>query len=187
MHGDTNRASLIRDSTGNGLADPPGSVRTELVALGIVKLLYCSDQANIALLDQIQQAHAAADILFRYTDDETQIRFGQATLRFLPVIDQTAVGRRLQTFYLSALHALCELYLFLRREQRDAADLAQVHAHGIVQAALQISNYNAKAIVQLIPLGVGHDLSVHFILRSWLPIRRRLFCRIQGIHRLFVL
>src|SRR5260370_11030505 len=115
MHGDTNRACLIRDSTGNGLADPPGSVCTELVALGIVKLLYCSDQANIAFLDQIQQAHAAADILFRYTDDETQIRFGQATLRFLPVIDQTAVGRRLQTFSLSALHALCELYLFLCR------------------------------------------------------------------------
>src|SRR5260370_33465275 len=129
MHGDTNRASLIRDSTGNSLADPPGSICTELVAFGIVKLLYCSDQANIALLDQIQQPHAAADILFRYTDNETQICFGQATLRFLPVIDQTAVRRRLQTFCLSALYALCELYLFFCREQRTARDIAQVHAH----------------------------------------------------------
>src|SRR5215471_4183955 len=71
VHRDTNRASLIRDSAGNGLADPPGSVRTELVALGIIELLYCSDQANVALLDQIQQAHATANILFCYTDNET--------------------------------------------------------------------------------------------------------------------
>src|SRR6266567_8932787 len=187
VHGDTNRASLIRARATTGLADPPGSVRAELVALGIVKLLYRSDQADIALLDQIQQAHATADVLFRHTDDETQIRFRQATLCFLPIIDQTAVGRRLQTLCLPAFHTLCELYLFFCREQRDAANLAQIHAHRIVQAALQISNYNAKAIMQLIPLGIGHDLGIHFILRSRFPIHRWLFCRIQGIHRLFVL
>src|SRR2546426_5855610 len=187
MYRNANRARLIGDSTSDGLADPPGRVRAKLVTLGVIEFLDCPDQADIALLDQVQQAHPTTNILFRYTDNQAQVCFGQAALGFLTIVDVATVRHRLETLGLTALHALCQFDFFLCREQRDTANLAQVHAHGIVQATLQVSNYNAKAIVQLVPLGRGYDLGIDLILRSRLPISRWLFCRIQGIHRLFVL
>src|SRR2546425_301423 len=183
----TNRASLIRDSTSNSLADPPCGIRAELVALGVVELLDSPDQTDVTFLDQVQQAHTAANILFRYTDNQAQVSLGQTALGLLAIINVTAIRHRLETLSLATLHALCQSNLFLCCEQRDTADLAQVHPHGIVQATLQVSNYNSKAIVQIVPLGTRHGLSIHFILGSRLPIGGWLFRRIQGVHRLFVL
>jgi hypothetical protein len=50
-------SAMARD----GLADPPSSVRKELVALGVVELLDYADRTQVALLDQVQEQRAPAD------------------------------------------------------------------------------------------------------------------------------
>src|SRR5579884_4200107 len=180
MHGDTNRARLVGDGARNGLTNPPRRIRAELVTLRVVEFLDCANQADIALLDQVQQAHATTNVLLRNTDDETQVGLCQAALGLLTILDYAAVRIRLQLLRLAALHTLRQLHFFLRRQQRDTTNLAQVHTHGIVQAALQVRNYNAKAIVQL-------DLHVDDVFRARLPVCRWLLAWIQCVHRLFVL
>ena len=39
VYRDTNGPGLIRDRSGDGLSDPPGGVRAELVALGVIELV----------------------------------------------------------------------------------------------------------------------------------------------------
>ena len=43
VHGNTDGTGLVRNRTGNRLADPPGSIGGELEALGVVKLVHCFD------------------------------------------------------------------------------------------------------------------------------------------------
>src|SRR5438132_4340909 len=65
VYGDTYRSRLVRDSASNSLANPPGGICTKLVPLGVVEFLDSTNQADIPLLNQVQQAHTAANILFR--------------------------------------------------------------------------------------------------------------------------
>src|SRR5258708_17576849 len=185
MDRNTNRTCLVGDSTRNRLTNPPGCIGTELITLGVVKLLDSSNQANIPLLDQIQQAHTATNILFCNTHDQAQVRLSQPTLGFLAIINVATIWMRFETLSLTALHTLRQAYLFLCGKQGHTTDLTQVHAHGIVQATFQVCNPNAEAILQIIPFGAGHN--VHLILWTRLPICWRLFGWIQCIHRLFVL
>ena len=53
---------LVRDSTRNGLTNPPRRIRAELISLAIVKLLDGFNEAQIAFLNQVQKQHAPADI-----------------------------------------------------------------------------------------------------------------------------
>ena len=46
---------MIGNGPGNGLADPPGGVGGEFIALCIVKFVDGLDEAQIALLDQVQE------------------------------------------------------------------------------------------------------------------------------------
>ena len=62
VDGDADGAGLVGDGPGDGLADPPGGIGGELVALGVVELLHRLDEAQVALLNQIQKEHAAAHI-----------------------------------------------------------------------------------------------------------------------------
>ena len=60
VHRDADGAGLVGDGPGDGLADPPGGVGGELEALGVVELLHRPDQAQVALLDQVEEQHAPA-------------------------------------------------------------------------------------------------------------------------------
>src|SRR5438874_2370634 len=91
MYRDTNRARLVSDSASDSLANPPGRIRTKLVPFGVVEFLDSTDQADISLLDQVQQAHTAANILFRDTDNQAQICLSQTALSFLAIIDDAAI------------------------------------------------------------------------------------------------
>ena len=62
VHGDADGARLVGDGARDGLADPPRGVRRELVALRVVELLHRADQAEVALLDQVQEQHPAAHV-----------------------------------------------------------------------------------------------------------------------------
>ena len=77
MDRDPDRAGLVGDGPGHRLADPPVGIRRELEAALVVELLDRPDQADVALLDQVEQAHPAADVLLGDRDDEAQVRAGQ--------------------------------------------------------------------------------------------------------------
>ncbi len=73
VHGDPDRSALVGQRAGDRLADPPGRVGRELVAAAVVELLDRPDQAQRALLDQVQQRQAAADVALGDRDDQPQV------------------------------------------------------------------------------------------------------------------
>src|ERR1035437_8771844 len=102
VHRDTNGASLVGDGARDRLADPPGGVGRELVALAVVELLDRTDEAEVALLDQVEEQHAATDVALGDRHHEAQVGF-----------DQLALG-----LHVAALDALGQRDLFFGREQR---------------------------------------------------------------------
>ena len=118
VHGHADRARLVGDAARDRLADPPRRVGRELVAAAPVVLLDGAHEADVALLDEIEEEHAAADVALRDRHHEPQVG-----------LDQLPAGRRVV-----ALDALRERDLLGGRQQRHAADLAQVRAHRIVRA-----------------------------------------------------
>src|SRR5207244_13614055 len=86
---------LSRDSAGDRLADPPRRVCRELVALAVVELLDGADEADVPLLDEVQEAHAAADVLLRDRHDETEVRLGEVVPRVVALLDEL-VGKAAQ-------------------------------------------------------------------------------------------
>src|SRR6266851_6074607 len=63
MDRDADRPRLIRDGPRDGLPDPPRRVGRELVPLAVVELLDRADETDVPFLDQVEEAHAAADVL----------------------------------------------------------------------------------------------------------------------------
>ena len=112
---DADRPPLVRDRAGDRLADPPRRVGRELVAAAVVELLDGADQAQRALLDQVQERQAAAEVALGDRDDEAQVGLDHLLLG-----DQVA-----------ALDALREGDLALRGEQLHAADRPQVEAQRV--------------------------------------------------------
>ena len=143
---DADGTGLVGNGAGNGLTDPPGSVSGELIALGVVELLDCLDQAQVTLLDQIQEEHAAAHVALGDGDHQTQIGLSQTLLGGLALLDQLFqlgtcffVQFLAQLFQLllggvAGLHGLSQLDLFVKGQQVDLADLLQIHTHGVVDA-----------------------------------------------------
>jgi len=88
---------VVGQCAADGLADPPGRVGGELVALGVVELLDCPDQAEIAFLDQVEERHATADVAFRQGHHQPQVRLQQVVPR-PPALadDQTQVTAQLE-------------------------------------------------------------------------------------------
>ena len=68
-----NRAALVGDGPGDGLANPPRGVRGELVATLVLELVDRPHQAGVAFLDQVQEAQAAIAVTLGDRDDEPQV------------------------------------------------------------------------------------------------------------------
>ena len=137
VHRDTDGAGLVGHGAGDRLADPPGGVRGELVALGVVELLDGADQTEVALLDQVQEEHAAAGVALGEGDDQPEVGLQQVVLGAAAVLGDDLqlalelrgelVGvRQLVLGEQAGLDALGELDLLLGVEQRDLADLLEV-------------------------------------------------------------
>src|SRR5690606_12871263 len=109
----------------------------ELVALGVVELLHRADQTEVALLDQVQEQHAAAGVALGQRDHQTEVGLKQVVLgaaavlgddlqlalqlgRQLVGVGQLVLGEQ------ARLDALGEFDLLLGVEQRDLADLLEV-------------------------------------------------------------
>ena len=144
VHRDADGAGLIGHRAGDGLTDPPRGIGGELVALGVVELLDRANQAQVALLDEVQERHSAAGVTLGQRDHQTQIRFQQMVFRAIAVAaDPRHVAALLHRQLLAALGHLGHLlggveacfdplgqfHLFLGIEQSDLADLLEVGAY----------------------------------------------------------
>ena len=136
------RAALVGHAAGDGLADPPRGVGRELETLAVVELLHRADQTQVALLDQVQQRHAAAGVAlgqrhhqpkvglqqvaagrFAVADDRSKITFA--------VLAQSLPGIQQMLGVKPGLDALCEFDLVRGVEQGRFANAVQVHAHEV--------------------------------------------------------
>src|SRR3990170_108570 len=81
VRGDADGASLVGDGAGDGLTDPPRGVGGELVTLLVVELLDRPDEPDVALLDEVEEAHPAADVLLGDRHDEAQVGGGELLAR----------------------------------------------------------------------------------------------------------
>jgi hypothetical protein len=55
VHRDADRARLVGDRARDRLADPPRGVGGELVAAAVFELVHRLHQADVALLDQVEE------------------------------------------------------------------------------------------------------------------------------------
>src|SRR6266566_2351213 len=110
VHGNPDRPRLVGDRARHRLANPPGRVRRELVALAIVEFLYGANQAEGAFLDQVEEAQAAAQVGLGDRDDETEVRLDHLRLRG----------------HVAAFDPLREIDLLVGGQKRHLPDLAQV-------------------------------------------------------------
>ena len=139
VHRDADGARLVGHCAGDRLADPPRRVGRELEALGVVELLDGADEAEVALLDEVEELHAAAGVALGERDDQAQVGAEQVALRALsvagdPLQVEPELGRLLRRRHLgelllgeqARLDAHRQLDLFGRVEQRHLADLLEV-------------------------------------------------------------
>src|SRR5438094_355464 len=119
---DADRPRLVRDRTCDRLADPPRRVRGELVALAIVELFDGPDETDVPLLDQVEEAHAAADVLLRDRHDEAKVRLGQVVSCIVALLDEL-VGKTAQR----ALLVRVELRELVEVLDEDVAQLRAEH------------------------------------------------------------
>src|SRR5690606_29319282 len=104
----------------------------------VLELLDRADEALVALLDEVEEGHAAAVVLLRDGDDEAQVRLDQVPAGQLAVLDDALlpaafpllhlVGLLLQPLLggLALLDAPGEVDLLLQRQEFHTADLLEV-------------------------------------------------------------
>jgi hypothetical protein len=109
VHRDPNRPALVGEPALDRLPDPEGRVGRELVSLAPVELLGGADQAEDALLDQVEQRQLVTLVLLGERDDQPQVR-----------VDHPLLGLEVP-----ALDALGQLDLLVGGQQRVAAHVAQ--------------------------------------------------------------
>ena len=88
VHGQPDDARRVGDAALDRLADPPGRVRRELEALAPVELVDGVDQAEVALLHDVEQGQTRGLVLLRDRDDEPQVRVHELAVRLLALADR---------------------------------------------------------------------------------------------------
>jgi hypothetical protein len=86
VHGDADRAGLVGDRSGDGLADPPGGVRGELVAAAVLELLDGLHQVDVAFLDQVEELQAAVGVLLGDGDHQAKVGHDQLLLGLIGLL-----------------------------------------------------------------------------------------------------
>ena len=95
VHRDADGAGLVRDGAGDGLTDPPGGVGREFVTATVLELVDGLHQADVALLNQVEELQAAVGVLLGDGDDEAKVGLDQLALGALGVhvaLDHLALG-----------------------------------------------------------------------------------------------
>src|SRR5205807_2482314 len=125
------------DAPGDGLADPPGGVGGELEALAPVEHLDGVHQAQIALLDEVEEQQARRLVLLGDRDDQTKVGLDERALGALAILglaaqlspagglEVTAVVENGARF-ITGLDGLRETNLVVFSEQWVLPDIRQV-------------------------------------------------------------
>src|SRR5579859_439171 len=95
MHRDADGARLVCNGARDGLPDPPGRIRRELVAAAILELIHRLHQADVAFLDQVEELQPAVGVLFGDGNHQAQVGFDELALGDLGVhiaLDNLALG-----------------------------------------------------------------------------------------------
>src|SRR5258708_15064081 len=134
---ETHQARLFMMCSAQRLTYPPGRIGAKFVPCPIIELFYRTNQADIALLDQIEQGQYRVDILFigpRQGYHQTEISLDKALMcRFARFDDLPIATERWFLQLVSAhLDALRQRSLFLCGEKRYVFYLAQVRSNGVV-------------------------------------------------------
>ena len=93
MHREADGAAGVGDAAGDRLADPPGGVGRELETLAPVELLDGVHEAEVALLDEVEQRQTRGLVLLRDRHHEAQVRLDELTLGFFALTSGTAAAR----------------------------------------------------------------------------------------------
>src|SRR4029079_18261704 len=80
VHRDADGARLIGDGPGDGLTDPPRGVGAELVAALVLELVHRLHQADVPLLDQVEELQPAVGVLLRDRHHEAEVGLHQLGL-----------------------------------------------------------------------------------------------------------
>jgi hypothetical protein len=80
VDGQADRAARVGDAAGDGLTYPPGGVGGELEALAPVELLDGVHQAQVALLDEVEEGQPGGLVLLGDGDDQAQVRLDERAL-----------------------------------------------------------------------------------------------------------
>ena len=80
VHRHADRARLVRQRPHDGLSNPPSGVGRELEAPSVVELLDRPGQADVALLDQVQQVQAPVYELLGHRHHQPQVGLDQGVL-----------------------------------------------------------------------------------------------------------
>ena len=146
MYRNTNGTSLISNSTGNCLTNPPSSIGRKLKALGIVKLLNSTDKAQIAFLDKVQEQHATTNIALCNRNYQTQVCLNKLLLCVKTHLFHTRKATALATlkFYAlffclfqlfgrcnTGLDLHCEVDFFSSSKKGNLTDFFQIHTNRI--------------------------------------------------------
>ena len=105
VHRDADRARVVLEPALHRLADPPGRVGRELEAAAVVELLDRPDQAEDALLDQVEERQPEPAVALGVRDHQPQVGLDHPVLGLL----------------VAALDALCQLDLLGGGQQRPLA------------------------------------------------------------------
>ncbi len=146
VHGNADGTGLIGDGARDGLTDPPGGVRGELEALGVVELLYRADKAKVAFLDKVEEQHAAANVALRDGHNKTKVSFDKLLLRIQAHLLDASKAPAFTALKLDALlfgllkllgcgNAGLDLHskvdFLCRGKQGNLADFLQVHTNRV--------------------------------------------------------
>ena len=136
---DADEAGLLVEGPADGLADPEGGVGGELEAPAPVELVDGVLEAEVALLDQVQEVHAGRQgVPAGDADDEAEVgpdepvlgvrggRDGLAQLRALLAGLEPALGLA------AGFDHAGQLLLLVSGEERDLADLVEVQTNRII-------------------------------------------------------
>src|SRR5439155_23767563 len=121
-------AAGVGDAACDGLSDPPRGVRRELEALAPVELLDRVHQAEVALLDQVEERQARRLVLLGDRDHQPQVRLHERGLGQLalvgepPELTALALGQTRLAAYVgprlvARLDGLGQAYLIVFGEQ----------------------------------------------------------------------
>ena len=73
VHRDADRARLVGDRTRDRLPDPPRRISRELEPAAVLELVHRLHQADVALLDQVQELQPAVGVLLGDRDHQAQV------------------------------------------------------------------------------------------------------------------